>query len=72
MSVPIRLTVEAMLDKIMESGQTDCDHIVLCWWEGTHLRTLHTTVPPELLARIHYNLADAAADMAPPPGCMKH
>lgn len=72
MSVPIAETVAAMLDRIRETGQTGCDHIVLCWLEGTHLRTLHTAVPPEVLAHIHYNLADAAADLAPPPGCMKH
>lgn len=66
-AIPIRETLERMTAMIEQSGQTTCDRMVLCWMDGTRLKTLHTGVPAEVLALMHYELADDAAARAPMP-----
>lgn len=66
-AVPIRDTLERMATMIEATGTTTCDRLILCWMDGTRLKTLHTAVPPEVLALIHYELADHAAEQAPMP-----
>jgi len=72
MDVPVADTLARMAETLADAGVTHCDRMMLCWMEGTRLRTLHTAIPADVLALMCYELGDDAAVKAPMPSRAKH